>query len=99
MHFFNASLLPPPFPHSLQQTPLWFLTKALVRRFCTDDDDKKKICAGGEESPPAEQSRAEQRREEERRGEERESIVGANRVHMCAVSSVVRATARAAVLV
>jgi hypothetical protein len=43
--------------------------------------------------------RAEQSRGEKRRGEERESIVGANRVHMCAVSSVVRATARAAVLV
>lgn len=61
-----------------------------MRRFCTDDD-KKKNCAGGGggESPLAEQSR----------GEERESIVGANRVHMCAVSSVLRATARAAVLV
>jgi hypothetical protein len=49
---------------------------------------------GAGESPPAEQSRG-----EKRRGEERESIVGAKRVHMCAVSSVVHATARAAVLV
>jgi len=73
VHFFNASLLPP-FPHSLQHTPLWFLTKALVRRLCTDDDDdddKKKNCAGGGGGGRnlLLQSRAEQRREEERRGE------------------------------